>query len=91
MCQKAGLSQELANNLIGQIGTMEVKEELKRSTQEALDLGVREGGGAGEMHAWRVGGAGVMHAWRRAGLVRCMHGGGGWGWCDACMEGVGLV
>ena len=35
-----GLSQELTDNLIGQIGTTDVKEELKRTTQEALDLGV---------------------------------------------------
>ena len=37
---KAGLSEEALDNLIGQIKTEPVKEELKRSTQEALDLGV---------------------------------------------------
>lgn len=38
-CATAGLELELADNLIGQIGESSVKEELKRSTQEALDLG----------------------------------------------------
>ena len=56
MCQKVGLSQELGNKLIGQIGTTEVKEELKRTTQEALDLGVRGRG-------WYGGGAGVGWGW----------------------------
>ena len=40
VCEKVELSQELTDKLIGQIGTAEVKEELKRTTQEALDLGV---------------------------------------------------
>ena len=39
-CIKAGLSQEQANELIGKISQEEVKEELKKSTQEALELGV---------------------------------------------------
>ena len=40
VCQKVGLSGELTDNLIGQIRTDRIKEELKRTTQEALDLGV---------------------------------------------------
>lgn len=40
VCQKVGLSGELTDNLIGQIRTERIKEELKRTTQEALDLGV---------------------------------------------------
>ena len=40
VCREVGLSSELTDHLIGQIGTSEVKEELKRTTQEALDLGV---------------------------------------------------
>lgn len=40
VCQKVGLSGELIDNLIGQIRTERIKEELKRTTQEALDLGV---------------------------------------------------
>jgi len=39
VCEKVELSQELTDKLIGQIGTPEIKEELKRTTQEALDLG----------------------------------------------------
>jgi glutathione S-transferase kappa 1 len=38
-CKASGIDQEMTDNLIGQIGQPEVKEELKRSTQEALDLG----------------------------------------------------
>jgi len=40
VCKKVELSQELTDKLISQIGTPEIKEELKRTTQEALDLGV---------------------------------------------------
>ena len=40
VCQKVGLSGELTDNLIGQIRTDRIKEELKRATQEALELGV---------------------------------------------------
>ncbi len=40
-CRVAGLSTALTNDLIGQIGSDRVKEELKRTTQEALDHGVR--------------------------------------------------
>lgn len=40
VCKKVELSQELTDKLIGQIGMPEIKEELKRTTQEALDLGV---------------------------------------------------
>ena len=36
----AGIGQEMTDHLIGQIRESSVKEELKRSTQEALDLGV---------------------------------------------------
>ena len=39
-CIKAGLSLEKANELIGKISDDAIKQELKRSTQEALDLGV---------------------------------------------------
>ena len=39
-CINSGLSQEQADELIGKISQEEVKEELKRVTQEALDLGV---------------------------------------------------
>ena len=39
-CESACIGKELTDNLIGQIGDASVKEELKRSTQEALDLGV---------------------------------------------------
>lgn len=42
VCRKVGLSQELTDDLIGQIKTDRIKEELKRTTQEALDLGVSE-------------------------------------------------
>ena len=39
-CIKAGLSLEQADELIGKISGEEIKEELKKTTQEALDLGV---------------------------------------------------
>ena len=39
-CIRAGLSQEQADKLVGQIYLDPIREELKRSTQEALDLGV---------------------------------------------------
>ena len=39
-CIKTGLSQEQADELIGMISQEQIKEELKKSTQEALDLGV---------------------------------------------------
>ena len=39
-CIRAGLSQDQADKLIGQVSLDPIKEELKRSTQEALDLGV---------------------------------------------------
>ena len=39
-CEKAGIGKELTDNLIGQIQTPVVKESLKQSTQDALDLGV---------------------------------------------------
>ena len=41
-CRAAGLEQEVTDHLIGRIGEPAVKDELKRSTQEALDLGVCE-------------------------------------------------
>ena len=40
MSELVGLSREQADDLIGQASTNEIKEELKRSTQEALDAGV---------------------------------------------------
>ena len=40
VCTRAGISERQTDDLIGQIRTPAVKEELKRSTQEALDLGV---------------------------------------------------
>ena len=39
-CEAADIERELTDNLIGQIEEASVKDELKRSTQEALDLGV---------------------------------------------------
>ena len=39
-CLAAGLTQQATDDLIGRIESQEVKEELKRTTQEALDLGV---------------------------------------------------
>ena len=39
-CSKAGLSQDQAEDLIGQTETSTVKEELKKTTQIALDNGV---------------------------------------------------
>ncbi|KAL5477940.1 hypothetical protein EMCRGX_G024803 [Ephydatia muelleri] len=38
-CLAAGLTQQATDDLIGRIESQEVKEELKRTTQEALDLG----------------------------------------------------
>eukprot|EP00731_Ephydatia_muelleri_P024807 Em0016g1078a len=38
-CLAAGLTREAANDLIGRIESQEVKNELRRTTQEALDLG----------------------------------------------------
>lgn len=38
-CLAAGLKQQFIDDLIGQIELQEVKDELKRTTQEALDLG----------------------------------------------------
>ena len=38
-CERAGIGQEVTDNLIGQIATPAVKEELKKATEEALDLG----------------------------------------------------
>ena len=46
-CERAGIGQEVTDNLIGQIATPAVKEELKKATEEALDLGV-SGGVRGE-------------------------------------------
>ena len=40
-CIRAGLSLEQADELVAKISLQEIKDELKRSTQEALDLGVR--------------------------------------------------
>lgn len=42
-CLAAGLTREAANDLIGRIESQEVKNELRRTTQEALDLGVWPG------------------------------------------------
>lgn len=42
-CIKTGLSLEQADELIGKISGEEIKEELKKTTQEALDLGVGRG------------------------------------------------
>ena len=42
-CIKAGLSLEQADELIEKISGEEIKEELKKTTQEALDLGVGRG------------------------------------------------
>lgn len=39
-CLAVGLTKEAANDLIGQIESQEVKNVLRRTTQEALDLGV---------------------------------------------------
>ena len=39
-CIKAGLTQEQADELIEKTSLEQIKEELKKSTQEALDLGV---------------------------------------------------
>ena len=41
-CRAAGLGQEEGDNLVSRITELEVKEELRRATQEALDLGVRD-------------------------------------------------
>lgn len=44
MCEaglKAGLSQADLDKMLEMMGTGEVEEKLKKSTQEALDLGVR--------------------------------------------------
>lgn len=41
-CIKAGLSQEQADELIGKIPEEETEGELKKTTQEALDFGVRK-------------------------------------------------
>ena len=39
-CLAAGLTKDITDDLIGRIELPAVKEELKRTTQEALDLGV---------------------------------------------------
>ncbi len=39
-CIKTGLSREQADELIAKISQQQIKDELRKSTQEALDLGV---------------------------------------------------
>ena len=38
--EKAGIPKEIITNLVAHITAEEIKEELKRTTQQALDTGV---------------------------------------------------
>jgi len=40
VCKKVGLSEDDTQSLISKIGEQEIKDQLKETTQKALDMGV---------------------------------------------------